>query len=81
LKLVRQNPPDSSTAFRLPISLLQAVDQWCDQNDVTRSQFFRRCVVERIKSLNLEPVPQPQTPVEEGRKWSPECYERFQRRR
>jgi hypothetical protein len=85
LRLARQNPPDSSTAFRLPISLLRAVDQWCDQNDITRSQFFRRCVVERIKALGVESMAhaEVQTPQATGeqRQWSEELYDRLKRHR
>ena len=40
----------TSTAFRLPRQLLQTVDQWCVENDLTRSQFFRHCITERVKS-------------------------------
>ncbi len=68
-----------STAFRLPIALLGTVDAWCDQNDVTRSQFFRKSIMDRIKALGIECiVPQPK---EQERQWSPELYERLQRKR
>lgn len=43
----------TSTAFRLPTLLLNVVDNWCVENDLTRSQFFRHCITDRIKSLGL----------------------------
>jgi hypothetical protein len=43
-----------STAFRLPTVMLEAVDRWCCTHDVTRSQFFRHCINDRIKSLGLD---------------------------
>jgi hypothetical protein len=67
----------TSTAFRSPMQLLQTVDQWCGANDLTRSQFFRHCITERVKSLGLQP---PQASGEEHQ-WSPELYDRLQRRR
>ena len=69
----------TSTAFRLPISLLQMVDRWCAKNDITRSQFVRHSITERVKTLGIECVEQ--KPEEEERRWSPELYDRLQRRR
>ena len=39
---------DRLTAFRLPDYLLKRVDDFCDRYDFTRSQFFRRSIVEFI---------------------------------
>jgi hypothetical protein len=39
-----------STAFRLPIVLLRTVDRYCGENDVTKSQFFRRALIDRVKN-------------------------------
>ena len=36
------------TAFRLPDYLLRRVDDFCDRYDFSRSQFFRRSIVEFI---------------------------------
>ena len=43
----------TSTAFRLPTRLLQVIDRWCDDNDTTRSQFFRRSIMDRVKLLGI----------------------------
>jgi len=82
----------TSTAFRLPTRLLQVIDQWCDENDITRSQFFRHCISERVKllgimdpaELNADQLKVPgvnsatQAPREQPRGWSSEFYERFE---
>jgi metal-responsive CopG/Arc/MetJ family transcriptional regulator len=116
LRLFRTSPPDRHTAFRLPKELLATIDAICDAQDLTRSQFFRRCLTERVKSLcqeldvqtssevqtssnvqapsNLQTVSNVeaasnakiesnvQAPKSDGkRQWSPELYERLQRRR
>jgi hypothetical protein len=44
------------TAFRLPTTLLQTVDSLCVEQDLTRSQFFRRCIVQFIKDQAIETV-------------------------
>jgi len=74
-----QQPIGTSTAFRLPLNLLQTIDRWCEEHDVTRSQFFRHCIKERVKALELDQVAQARE--EEQRQWSPELYDRLQRRR
>jgi predicted DNA-binding protein len=110
LRLFRTSPPDRHTAFRLPKELLETIDILCDSQDLTRSQFFRRCLTERIKSLgqelneqtpsnlqtqskvqtasnvqapsNMQAPSNVQVPENDGkRQWSPELYERLQRRR
>ena len=85
LKLFRRTPPDSSTAFRLPKELLASIDSICNDLDLTRSQLFRRSVTEFIKTLGHErSVQDPnhaQVPKVEQRGWSPELYDRLQRRR
>jgi hypothetical protein len=69
----------STTAFRLPTSLLQTIDKWCVENDITRSQFLRRCISDRIKSLGLQLSTT--TPKQgEQHLWSPELYDRMRRR-
>jgi hypothetical protein len=85
----------TSTAFRLPTKLLQVIDRWCGANDTTRSQFFRRSITDRVKSLgiscgaesNPDQLKSPgdnsatEPPKEDQLKWSPELYARLQRRR
>ena len=44
---------DRLTAFRLPDYLLKRVDDFCDRYDFTRSQFFRRSIVEFIDRHGL----------------------------
>ena len=64
----------SSTAFRLPQGLLATVDIICDQQDLTRSQVFRRSITEYLKSQQVEIVEQP---IEEPKRtWSEELYRR-----
>ena len=79
----------TSTAFRLPIRLLQVIDEWCDENDTTRSQFFRRSIMDRVKSLGIigsaeSNADQPKSPgdnsVTEVLKEGP-LYARLERRR
>jgi hypothetical protein len=89
LKLVNSTPPDVHVAFRLANSMLSTVDVLCDKLDVTRSQFIRKSIREQIKALEPADIT---TPVHETnsvtvasnenkRDWSPELYERLQRRR
>jgi hypothetical protein len=46
MKFLNQQRPDRLAAFRLPATLMQTVDAICKNQDITRSQFFRRCIVE-----------------------------------
>lgn len=74
----------TSAAFRLPKNLLETVDRWCGENDITRSQFIRHSINERVKCLGLAPLAQttpPQASTSDQRQWSPELYDRLQRRR
>ena len=50
MKLFRQIKPDKSTAFRLPNGLLTTVDIICEKQDITRSQLYRRSLMEYIKN-------------------------------
>ena len=68
----------TSTAFRLPTVLLQTVDDWCVEHDITRSQFFRHCITDRIKSLGLEMSMS--SPKQDEQTWSPELYDRLRRK-
>src|SRR5579863_10166640 len=83
----------ASTAFRLPTKLLQVIDRWCGANDTTRSQFFRRSIMDRVKSLGIESgvesnpdqLKSPgdnsatEPPKEDQLRWSPELYQRLER--
>ena len=85
----------TSTAFRLPTALLQVIDQWCGENDTTRSQFFRRSIMDRVRSLgiiasdelNADRLKSPgvnsatEPPKEDQLNWSSELYARLERRR
>ena len=65
---------DASTAFRLPQGLLATVDVVCDQQDLTRSQVFRRSITEYLKNQQIEIVePAPEEPK---RTWSEALYGR-----
>ncbi len=67
----------TSTAFRLPTVLLQTVDDWCVEHDITRSQFFSHCITDRIKSLGLETS---MSPPQQEQTWAPELYDRLRRK-
>jgi predicted transcriptional regulator len=43
---------DPATAFRLPQTILATVDAICAREDLTRSQVFRRSVMQYLKSQN-----------------------------
>ena len=43
---------DPATAFRLPKTILATVDAICAREDLTRSQVFRRSVMEYLKNQN-----------------------------
>ena len=44
---------DPPTAFRLPKRVLATVDLICAREDLTRSQVFRRSIVEYLKNQNV----------------------------
>jgi predicted transcriptional regulator len=43
---------DPPTAFRLPKQILATVDAICAREDLTRSQLFRRSVMQYLKNQN-----------------------------
>jgi hypothetical protein len=49
-------PVHTITAFRIPTRLLWAMEGWCLQHDVNRSQFIRSCIRERLRALRAEPT-------------------------
>jgi hypothetical protein len=83
MKLHHGTAPDSHTAFRLPKELLSSVDSICDRFDLTRSQVFRRSLTQFIKSLGDHHDLQTPPTVEERPTtgWSPELYDRLQRKK
>jgi hypothetical protein len=71
LKLIQPSKTDALSAFRLPQRVLATVDQICDQQDLTRSQVFRRSIVEFLKTQKVELAePEPTRP------WSQHLYKR-----
>ncbi len=48
-------------AFRIPAEILDRVDVVCEQQDLTRSQFLRRSVIELLKQHPLD-ADQPNEP-------------------
>jgi len=45
-----KKPTPAVTSFRLPEKLLRVVDDYCETEDVTRSQLLRKCL------KNYEPI-------------------------
>ena len=43
---------DPTTGFRLPKTMLATVDAFCAKQDVTRSQIFRRSIMEFLRRQN-----------------------------
>jgi metal-responsive CopG/Arc/MetJ family transcriptional regulator len=82
MRLFRKAPPDSRTGFRLPRELLASIDAVCNEQDLTRSQVFRRSITQFIKSF-ADNHELKTNNVEEGTQssWSPELYDRLQRRK
>jgi Ribbon-helix-helix protein len=62
--------PDPPTAFRIPKTILATVDAICAREDLTRSQVFRRSVMQYLKNQNAiatdmnQPEPQRAWPAE-----------------
>ena len=38
-----------STAFRLPTALLETIDKWCVEHEITHSQFLRYSIADRVR--------------------------------
>ncbi len=49
-----QPSPNKFAAFRIPAEILDRVDVVCEHQDLTRSQFMRRSVIELLKQHPLE---------------------------
>jgi hypothetical protein len=71
VKLIQPLKTNALSAFRLPQNVLATVDQVCDQQDLTRSQVFRRSIKEFLKNQNVQ-ITEP----EPTRTWSPSIYKR-----
>ena len=67
---------DPSTAFRLPKMVLATVDSICAEQDLTRSQIFRRSIMEYLKNQNIE-IMKEVKPPEPQRTWPAELYNRL----
>ena len=52
--VVYRTSPDAHAAFRLPEELLAVIDSICVEQDLTRSQLFRRSITEYILSRGYE---------------------------
>jgi hypothetical protein len=65
------HPP---AAFRIPKTILATIDAICAKQDLTRSQVFRRSVIEYLRNQNaiVTDVNQP----EPQRAWPAELFER-----
>ena len=63
---------DPLTGFRLPKTMLAIVNSFCAKRDLTRSQLFRRSIMEYLKSQNaiVRDVNQP----EGQRTWPDELF-------
>ena len=64
MRLFRQTRPDAHVAFRLPIGLLTTIDNVCESQDLTRSQFLRRSIAEYLKAYRTK------TPQRAHDEWS-----------
>ncbi len=77
MKSNTRTKPDASTAFRLPRGILATVDQYCSQQDLTRSQLYRRSVMEYLKNQQVD-LSEP-SPEEPKLTWSEALYKRVGR--
>ena len=65
---------DPIAGFRLPKTMLATVDSFCAQQDLTRSQVFRRSITEYLKTLNV-PTTADVSPPEPHELWPGELFE------
>jgi Ribbon-helix-helix protein, copG family len=66
---------DPSTGFRLPQPVLATVDSICAKQDLTRSQVFRRSIMEYLKTQNIEIITEVKPP-EPKLTWSTDLFNR-----
>jgi predicted transcriptional regulator len=64
---------DPATAFRLPRTMLATVDEICARQDLTRSQVFRRSVMQYLKNQNAIVVGVSQPTAQQA--WPAELFE------
>jgi hypothetical protein len=62
-----KKPTPVVTSFRLPEKLLRVVDDYCETEDVTRSQLLRKCLkkFEPIKGQIKDPTMPTEQPASE----------------
>ena len=65
---------DPATAFRIPKTILATVDAICAKQDLTRSQIFRRSVVEYLRRQNVR-MTTDVNPPEPQRTWPMDLFE------
>jgi hypothetical protein len=65
---------DPATAFRLPKTMLATVDAICARQDLTRSQVYRRSVVEYLKRQSIT-MTTDVNPPEPQRTWPMDLFE------
>ena len=66
---------DPSTAFRLPKIVLATVDLICVEQDLTRSQMFRRSIMEYLKNQHIE-IMEEVKPPEPKLTWPADLFNR-----
>jgi predicted transcriptional regulator len=66
---------DPITGFRVPKTVLAKVDLLCVQRDLTRSQVFRRSIMEYLKRQNV-PTSTDVNQLEPQRAWPAELFSR-----
>jgi predicted transcriptional regulator len=65
---------DPATAFRLPKAILATVDTICAREDLTRSQVFRRSVMQYLKNQNA--IVSEVSPPAAQKAWPADLFER-----
>jgi predicted transcriptional regulator len=64
---------DPATAFRLKKTILATIDLICAEQDLTRSQLYRRSIMEYLKRQNA--IAADVNPPESQRTWPTELFE------
>jgi hypothetical protein len=65
---------DPATAFRLPKAVLATIDAICAAQDLTRSQIYRRSVLDYLRNLNVT-THTDMKPSEPQRTWPIDLFE------
>jgi Ribbon-helix-helix protein, copG family len=68
---------DPATAFRLPQKILATVDVICAREDLTRSQVFRRSVMQYLNQNTIvtEVSPRAAQPLAEQQTWPEDLFQ------